>query len=372
VKDFNRRLKAGGLKEFEFPESEIPDWLPPADGRRIHQELFVAVAEGAVRGGYILKRQDFSFRGEVCPVGHYHLPLSEGLVDRTYMAVGMKLLTDALRRSAALYALGMGGFDRPLPRMLHAMGWKMLAVPFHFKVTHPFRFLRNIQPLRRSALQRAALDAAAFPGLGWAGLKVLHGWAGRQAEGLPHRLRGGAGGFACDGQGERVEIVPGFDTWADEIWERCHPMYAMAGARDGAALRILYPTDDPRFTRVAVTSGRRTVGWAVVLNTAMRNNQYFGDLRVGTIADCFAAPEDAGAVIHAASSVLAAGGVDLMISNQSHEAWCAALRAAGFRAGPSNFIFAASRKLSAMLEPWDASARRIHINRGDGDGPIHL
>ena len=43
VRDFNRRLRAGGEREFEFPESAVPDWLPPTPGRTIYQQYFVAV-----------------------------------------------------------------------------------------------------------------------------------------------------------------------------------------------------------------------------------------------------------------------------------------------------------------------------------------
>ena len=50
----------------------------------------------------------------------------------------------------------------------------------------------------------------------------------------------------------------------------------------------------------------------------------------------------------------------------------AALERAGFLRGPSNFIFAASKNLAKLLEPFDSAKDEIHINRGDGDGPIHL
>jgi len=44
------------------------------------------------------------------------------------------------------------------------------------------------------------------------------------------------------------------------------------------------------------------------------------------------------------------------------------LRRSGFLEGPSNFIFAAAKKLAALSSAFD----EFHINRGDGDGPIHL
>jgi len=45
-----------------------------------------------------------------------------------------------------------------------------------------------------------------------------------------------------------------------------------------------------------------------------------------------------------------------------------ALRADGFFAGPSNFLFAASKGLTALGVP----SADLHMNRGDGDGPVNL
>ena len=141
----------------------------------------------------------------------------------------------------------------------------------------------------------------------------------------------------------------------------------MVGSRDAATLNVLYPSHSERFIKIRVGEG-----WAVLLDTQMRKHKYFGDMRVGTIADCFASPRDAHSVVRAATAVLEQRGVDLIVSNQSHSDWCAALRATGFRAGPSNFLFAASKKLMALLGSLEDNFGRIHLTRGDGDGPIHL
>ena len=347
VREFNRRLRDAGEMEFAFPESPVPEWLPRIDDRRIFQELFVAIDEAGVHGGYIIKSQDFSIRGECRAIGYYHLPLSEGIVDKTYGLLGSQLLLDAMRRQPVIYALGMGGFDRPLPRMLQKIGWKLSAVPFYFKVLHPFRFFRNIQPLRATALRRTAADIAAFTGLGQIAIRFM------QRDVKP----------PID-----VEIVPDFAGWADELWARCRGEYDMVGARDAETLDVLYPSTSERFVKVRVG----TRGWAVLLDTQMRRHKYFGDLRVGTIADCLAAPADATVVIAAATSVLRSRGVDLIVSNQSSAAWCRALEENGYRAGPSNFVFAASKKLAALIEPFNETIQRVHLTRGDGDGPIHL
>ena len=224
-------------------------------------QLWLAVEGDEVRGGYILRRQTFSFGGETHQVAHYRLPLSEGLVNRAYAPLAVRLVRDALNREAELYALGMGGWEKPLPEMLKRLNWRMAAVPFYFKAPHPYRFLRQIRALRSSAFGRLACDAAAFSGAGWLALWLA---------GVARRTSGPA----------PLEAPASFAGWADAVWERCRARYAMAAVRDAATLDRLYPPSDPRFLRV-----RAAGGWAVLLDTAMHGHKQFGDLRVGTIVD---------------------------------------------------------------------------------------
>ena len=376
VREFNRRLLDGGgllaggaLADQQFPETPDPGWMPG-------MELFLAVEGSAVRGGYILRRQSFSVAGATLPAAHYRLPLSEGIVNRTYAMLGLRMVRDALSREPRLYALGMGGWDKPLPQMLKRLGWSSCAVPFYFKVLHPGRFLRHIEALRTSPLRRAALDVAAYTGASWVAMKTLvlfRPLAGR----LP----------VCP-----VDLAPGFAPWADEVWERSRPAYALIAQRDADTLERLYPASDPRFLRV-----RAAGGWAVLLDTQMQDHKQFGDMRVGTIVDCLAPLASAGAVIRAAAGLLEQRGVDLIVSNQLHGAWCAALVESGFRMGPSNYLLALSPALSeaaggektrpqgvrptnpgattGLGTPGDTRqkcASPFQFNRGDGDGPIHL
>jgi hypothetical protein len=64
-------------------------------------------------------------------------------------------------------------------------------------------------------------------------------------------------------------------------------------------------------------------------------------------------------------------GVDLIVSNQMSAAWVQGLEHNGFRRGPSNFLFGASKPLLRLLQS-DSQLADSHLNRGDGDGPINL
>ena len=77
-------------------------------------------------------------------------------------------------------------------------------------------------------------------------------------------------------------------------------------------------------------------------------------------------------LVGAAVRVLEKRGVDLLLSNQSHPAWGRGLKMAGFLEGPSNFLLITSQQLTRLLDEDDPSGVGIHLNRGDGDGPIHL
>ncbi len=358
VKDFNVRLKAAGApKPNEFPQSHVPGWLPMVDDRKIYQEYFLALEGEAVRGAFILKHQEFSFKGQIKPVADYQLPISEGIINREYGLVGIQLLTNALKRHPLLFALGMGGYEQPLPKMLKAMGWSMCSVPFFFKVNHPLPFLRNITFLRKTKLRSLFMDFLAVTGLGWVAIKLLQTILRKK------RLKDNS---------VSVEKIDQFSDWADELWNECKNEFSMIAVRDSTTLNILYPSNGKRFIRLKVSQGGQAVGWAVVLNTQMAGHKQFGKMRVGSIVDCLSLPENAFKVVWCAMKFLEKAGSDITLSNQSHSSWCSALKAAGFITAPSNFIFAASKSLAKLLHPFDLNRSLIHLNRGDGDGPIHL
>jgi hypothetical protein len=57
--------------------------------------------------------------------------------------------------------------------------------------------------------------------------------------------------------------------------------------------------------------------------------------------------------------------MDLILSNQSHSQWGHALHRCGFFQAQSNFVFAASKRHSALLQGTPAD---FHLTRANGDG----
>ncbi len=357
VKAFNQRLKGGGA-DYQFPEHPVPNWLPKIDGRKIYQEYFVAVENGSdVRGAFGLKHQDFSLLGETVSLGFCQLPISEGIVNKAYALTGAQVLMNVLKRKPMFYALGIGGYEQPLAVMLLKLGWTFEAVPFFFRVQHPFRFFRNIAYLRSTRIKRALAEVLSWSGAGWAMVTLLNVL-------LPKR--------SWNSPPPHAEMTEDFGAWADKLWEDCKRDYGLCAVRDSETLRILYPRTDARFIRLKVSQNGQVIGWAVLLNTQMVGAKYFGSMRVGSVVDCMALRKDARQVIRAAARHLKSLGVDMIVSNQLDAAWGRAFKNCGFLRGPSNFLFGASKKLVERLQPFPATLRSVHITRADGDGPINL
>ncbi len=356
VRAFNARLREGGVA-VQFPESPLSTWLPKLDGRTLYEEYFLALEDGAVRGGYVYKRQDFLLQGQPADVGYYRLPLSEGIVDKRCASVGVQLLLDALRKNSLLFSLGIGSDDDPMAKMLRAAGWTTGKIPFYFRVNRAADFLRNIAYLRRSPLRRIVLDALASSGLG----PLL---VGRYQALRTRKHRGPRAEFSVHEQAS-------FGPWADDVWRAASSDYSMIAVRNSASLNVLYSADS-KFVRLKVDVGGEAVGWAVVSDARMDRHSYFGDMRLGAIIDCLARPGHEATVIQASADYLERAGTDLTVANLSHRSWCSAAAACRFLEGPSNFIFAASQKLAEKLAPFDVEFHRLHMLRADGDGPQSL
>ena len=346
--EFNARMLAGDVER----EYLLPSAFSPPVALPVSTDWTIAVDNGAVRGGYLVQWRDFQVGGQRHRIGDYHAPISEGVISKKYATVGALMIKHALRRNPRLYTVGMGGPDRPLSKMLKALGWSMTTVPFRFRVAHPARFLRQIQHLRTSPARRAALDLLAGSGLGWLGIRALEQW----------KSRGPRSCIPID-----AEPFEKFGEWADELWARHVGDYSFAGVRDAATLNALYSAS--RFKRWKLLRDGRAAGWVVVLSKRLQNNKHFGDMNAGVIADAWSALSDARWAIATATNALRRDGADIVFANTPHPAWLEALRRERFLAGPSNYGFAVSPEIAEALRPFEErAAASIYLMRGDGDG----
>lgn len=356
VERMNAKLAAAG-SPWQFPTDQerpaAPERLP------VWTESIVALDEDEVYGGYLLKHQQFFVRGRAIEVGDMQLPLSLGHVDDRFSNVSVALLFDVIRRSPLLYGLGFGSERNEFAKLLTAARWQHLTVPFYFDVKSPNEFARNIRLPADKRVMQTALRVLGQLRLAAVALRA-------------RRLRGPSARGGSRATPYAVREVPRFDDRADALFERHAPSYSFVGDRRYAALNCLYPEDQPKYIRLVVTKDGDMVGWSVVLDTRMHDHNYFGNLRVGSLADCFGAPEDAPAIIAAADEFLTRRGVDIVVSNQLHPSWCAALRKIGYEEGPSNFFFYFSQSLADELGKVAGWEEHAHLNRGDGEGPTNL
>jgi hypothetical protein len=352
VRAFDRRMSDKGVEAgFLLPEAPQPfdSTLP------LSAQYWLAVDGHEIRGGYLLQWRDFWLRGQRLRVCGFQSPISEGIVDRKYVTIGVQLIRHALTVNPLIYTVGMGGLDRPLARLLKSLRFSLTTVPFLFLVNHGGRFLAEIQRLRSSSMKRFALDAARYSGLGWLAANAVY------SVGVLRRDRT-----------VRFQEVSTLDEIADDTWAASRHEYSFLAVRDSQMMRFLFHGRD-RAIRIEVWRGQQRVGWAVVLETQMRENRYFGNMRLGVIADCLACPADAAAVIQGARDCLIAADVDLLVANFQHPAWISACRRAGFFPGPSNHGLTFSPELVQSLQPFDQQLHtQIHLTRSDGDGLVNL
>jgi len=350
VRRFNARMRAGGVEDL-FLIEEKQCAAPASEAAPVRSERILAVDGEEVRGSYIVQWREYRVAGENRRLGNYQTPVSEGIIDKKHTAAGLLMTRYALSSNPYWYTVGMGGLERPLPRMLKSMGWHLSLVPFRFRIHRPARFFREIRHLRTTAARRTALNTLAWTGAGWAGVKGLE---------LARRLP------SHPAAGLRLETVARFDEWADGLWERVRDRFPFAGMRTAAHLNALYAPEDGRYRRVRISSGERLLGWAVLLRQPMKENKYFGNMTAGVLADCLAAPEDLAAVAGAASRAMEELDIDVAFANPLHAACLEGLHKAGFLAGPTNYGFGLSKAITGLLDPIDLPA--LHLMRGDGDG----
>jgi hypothetical protein len=355
---FNQRMReANSGSDFLLPE-EPPE--PAASDSAIKAVYYLALEkendEEKVRGGFVLGDYPAWLNSNPITATVCIAPLSEGIIDPKYSMLSMHFVRYHRTHNPYGFASGMGSPSNAYPRLLKAAGWSIFEIPFYFRVCRASRFLRQIGALRSSRVRQVGSSLAAWSGIGAIGAAAAH------SKGL--LVRGQAAGLSA-------EVVTEWSSWIDEIWDRVRASFSFAIRRDVSTLKDLYPASETRVKRLLVRRGDHVVGWGTTLDTQMKSDKYFGNLRVATILDCIAPPSDLTAVVYTVSRALQQGGADLIISNQSHSLWQEAFRRSGFLQAPSNYCLGISKPIADAIGSGDG-ASRIYFTRGDGDGRMHL
>ena len=353
----NHRLAAAGLPHRVDCEDLLDD-EPSLDKQPIISRLYVAANGQEIHGGVWLKEQLFWFEGGPTRIGWVKDPVAESLVTRAAAGVPTSLLFTLLREQPLLMALGMGGHEGPLAKLLAAARWKGSPVPFFFSLLRPSRVLRQLSYARSTLMRRMIADVLAYSGVGAIGYKLVTG-AHSAIRARPPR-------------GYTATEVDTFGAWADEIWLRCRDSYGFIAVRDSLALNALYPDGFACLSRLRVQRGGRDVGWICARAIDVAGTwfeRHFGNLRLGILTDALAQPADAAGVMEAGVRYLVEDRVDLIVTFQFHPAWCAAATSSGLLRGPSNCAFYRSPPIERLITNTAANGRHCHLTYSDGDGP---
>ena len=363
VKRFNQRLNDAN-EHYLFPENNISKKFPKTQNPTLYQEYFLAKDdEGEVRGGYSFINQEFNINNQLIEVSFLKLPLSEGIINKKYINTGALIIEDVQKRKELIFALGMGGFENPLPKMLKRIGWSMYTVPFYFYIINQNKFLNEfeyLKALKKSFLKNLILTIIKYVG-GLYFLKMLIFLYTTCYRMLNFKKFNNI----------KIEVFFFFLLFADELWVQNKNYYSFSAKRDSEALNILYPKEMSKFSKLKIIKNGTCIGWVVLIITKMEHDKFFGNLRLATIVDAFSKPIYSDIVIYESVKYCIKNNADLIVSNNSNINWGKQYFNNGFIKGPSNFILALSKKFKRLFNN-QVDFENSFIMRGDGDGPINL
>ena len=175
VDAFHERLRLRGGPHYRLGTAIAPTASSESPSKSVWLETLFAFDGHDVRGGIMLQHRTLHSATGTKDVVNIQLPLSEGTIDRKFAHVGMWLIRTVLQSHPYAYAVGMGALDQPLPKLLSAMRWTVVPVPFFFHVNRPTRFVRKMPALNRTRGRRLLTTIAGLSGAAWLGVTLAQG-----------------------------------------------------------------------------------------------------------------------------------------------------------------------------------------------------
>src|ERR1043166_9022766 len=178
ARPFNARMQAANAPTAFYLPEEAPAL---ASGEAITWTHHVVLDGQYIRGGLLEMDQPAWLQGAEVRASNYQSPLSEGISDRKFANVGLRLVRFMESRGHA-YMVGRGSESNPVPGLLKAGGWSVESAPFLFRVHRASRFLREMKIAHATPARSALARMAAATGIGRVGLAAAHWRPGRGAK----------------------------------------------------------------------------------------------------------------------------------------------------------------------------------------------
>ncbi|UTW55885.1 hypothetical protein [Kordiimonas sp. SCSIO 12610] len=349
----NQRLKEGG-SSWGFYDSETPRWIPKTHAsQKAWTEYHLAIDDQQeVHGGYVIKYQTITFKSEELTVSSWQGPVSEGLVNNRYAALGFLMIRDIMEKNENLFL--WGGSDK-LIELIDRMQWPNRYLPFHLYVVKPFNFLTKANILRNSKIKALVCDFAAYSGVGALAIKL---W-----QKIRHKN--------TNARSVDVIAVDTFDDWATTLWHAAKHQYQFTGVRDKEHLNLFHFSGDwPNSKILRVKKEGHDLGWVAVKFTQFEDDHRFGAMRVATLVDMVALPEKEHLIMQVVLSHLKKlGDVDLVCTCLSNGTWQHSVKNCGYTLVPNRRCFALAPALAAQIDDFDDFISQTHLTLIDSDGP---
>jgi hypothetical protein len=341
VRDFNNRLQSSG--------TEVPFLLPEWSAERCShpKQPWLLLAGNDIRGGVLLTQHRARIGSDEQIAVNIQAPLTEAVINPQFASLSVGLFREIQRRFTFAYAVGMGGLDKPMPRLLKALKWQVDLTPFRFVPLNVGRVATSVKAIRDR------IPPLLMPFTELAGTLVTPLF--RQVLSIR-----GARDLGVVSKAEESTAAVAV------AWAAMSRSINFGLTRDINAAAALYAVNENEIV-LQRRSDPRCV--AVVRIRHLDTRSPFAGLTVATVLELLAPNErEVGLLSRQVLGYLARCDVDIAVTNISNAAHVRSLDGSGWLRGPSNYVLA----LSPAMASAGVTADTSYVTRTDGDGRLNL